>query len=297
MTVRSLFQDEPHVSALKQAMETLKETNGGFLNMVMDLDDGSHPLYANLKSPIQRLLKSKEGLEKAKDAYDQMAPQFPSVHAAHLIMTCLYGLEDNTRNTENFLVHALKTADTDTQVEFLNARVFNPENIEHQDFNTQQAHRLFQACTEEAQNDTRDNIRAMTFEKLAFYTYGVQVSRKNPDMARVETGDVAIPFHMIENDNVRAYCQENEDQIHNHIKDLHTPFSDEGLKTVQATYEKYGMDSDAETIIKNRIASTKQEIIGDSPEQHLEKFQTYQRALQVALIKNSDDLESAPAHD
>ncbi len=296
MTVRSLFEAEPHISALRQAMDTLNKTDPGYINMVMDLDGGSHGLYAGIKSPASKLIQSKSGLEKAKSTYDQAASQL-SDNAKIFIMTCLYGMEENKANADDFLLHALKTADTETQIEVLNARVFNPENIEHPDFDTEQAHLLFCACTAEAQDYTRDNMSAMAFEKLAYYAYGVQVNRKNPDMARIDTGDVSIPFHLIEDDSVREYCQGNEDQIHDKLNDLSDPISEEGLKTIEATYKRHNMAFDRDKVIKERIAGFKQEIIGETPDEHFEKFKIYQRALKVTLSVDAYDLENNNEHN
>lgn len=282
--IKQLFDKDQDINGFRQAIAEITGKWTPAFNFALEMAEQSSSQYNGVRESLQKLLRTRSGLEATKDLYMEMQESLPDILQVYLLG--IFNDEaksGNGNNAQDFLEYCLINSDEDVQEEFMTSYVFSFDKIEKGEFDPQRAALLLDYCDDVVREIISYKMADQVFESLAYYAYGVEVSIKSPTMAVVKSpGRAEIPFDKIDDPEIRSYCQENERLIHDKIRELSREYTQEEIKRLKAVYESFNIPFDPQKARKEDADIEKEMIAGLSREDHWQRFLRYGQALKVA---------------
>ena len=290
MSITTLYNTEQSLKNFSHALEYARDLNPLAADIAMHMKAGDDSFgvveqFANkISKPIYEVISTQQGLDAAKEKYAEMAGDLPD-HAQKTVMMVLhYAPESLDRNAQDMLSHCLKHSVSDTQCDFLITGPFDHAQVESGNFDIDYAKETLAACETEAQDYIFEASAHEAMVNLGLYAFNVRVSKSNTGMALMrDPSDAVIPYDQIENDQIRAYCEEHEKDISNSVAMLHPNLSEDVLDRLETVYSEHGFTFDRETESNKRSQEFRDNIAGMTRDDYWNVFTRHANVMQAVM--------------
>ena len=303
MSITTLYNTEQSLKNFGHALEYARDLNPLAADIAMHMKAGDDSFgvveqFANkISKPIYEVISTQQGLDAAKEKYADMADDLPD-HAKKTVMMVLHYAPENIRkNANDMLTDCLRQSDADTQCDFLITGPFDHTQVESGNFDIDYAKETLAACDTKAQDYIFEASAHEAMVNLGLHAFNVRVSKSNTGMALMrDPSDAVIPYDQIENDQIRAYCEEHEKDISNSVAMLHPNLSEEVLDRLETVYSEHGFTFDREAESNKRSQEFRENIAGMTRDDYWNVFTRHANVMQ-AVIEVQTENTPAPGAD
>ncbi len=290
MSITTLYNTEKSLKNFSDALEYTRGLNPLAADIAMHMKAGDdsfgivEQFANNVSKPIFEVISTQQGLDAAKQKYDDAVESLPD-QAQKTIMTVLFSAPEKIRrNAMDMLTHCLEHSDIDTQTDFLISAPFDHSLIENGHVDLDESRKIIAASTPEAQAYILEACTQEATTNLGLYAFNVRAPQSNTTMAMMrDPSDAVIPFDQIENDLVRAYCEDHEKQIRNSVEMLDPDLSKEVLDKLEKVYAEHNLPFDRDAENNKRSQEFRDHIAGMAREDYWEIFKGHAQVIQVIL--------------
>ena len=302
MSITTLYNTEQSLKNFSHALEFARDLNPLAAEIALHMKAGQDSFgvvekFANkISKPIYEVISTQQGLDAAKEKYAEMADDLPD-HAQKTVMMVLHYAPDSVRkNATDMLTGCLTHSDADTQCDFLITGPFDYMQVESGNFDIDYAKETLAACDTDAQDYIFEASAHEAMVNLGLYAYNVRVSKSNTGIALMrDPGDAVIPYDQIENDQIRAYCEEHDKDISNSVAMLHPNLSEDVLDKLESVYHDHGFTFDRETESNKRSQEFRDNIAGMTRDDYWNVFTRHADVMQAVMEVQTDT--PAPSED
>lgn len=299
MSITTLYNTEQSLKNFSHALEYARDLNPLAADIALHMKAGDDSFgvveqFTNkISKPIYEVISTQQGLDAAKEKYAEMADGLPD-HAQKTVMMVLHYAPDNIRkNATDMLIDCLKHSDADTQCDFLITGPFDHTKVENGDIDPSEYKDILAACDPDTQDYIFEASAHEAMVNLGLHAFDVRVSKSNTGMALMrDPSEAVIPYDQIENDQIRAYCEDHEKDISNSVAMLHPNLSEDVLDRLEIVYSEHGFTFDREAESNKRSQDFREDIAGMTRDDYWDVFTRHTDVMQAVMEVQA---ENAPA--